>query len=117
MPRKTRGHAKLCPPARRASAVLERQRMDGKVCTGVGPCGGWSPSRSARQGRKVFERVFIAVLGVNRLSRAEFDGASGHADLLTLLADEMHLDAVALAIVESAVAEVFEFEIAVELAI
>jgi hypothetical protein len=29
----------------------------------------------------------------------------------------MHLDAVALAIVESAVAEVFEFEIAVELAI
>src|SRR5215813_1092738 len=51
MPRKTRGHVKLCPPLRkRASAVLERQRMDGKVCAGVGPCGGGSPSRSARQG-------------------------------------------------------------------
>src|SRR5260370_15814230 len=109
MPRRRVDTLNFAHPAKRASAVLERQRMDGKVCAGVGPCGGGSPSRSARQGRKVFERVFIAVLGVNRLSRAEFDGASGHPDLLTLLADEMHLHSVGLAVVRRWVAGSFQF--------
>src|SRR5262249_16458777 len=100
-----------------ASAVLEHQRMDGKICAGVGPCGDGNPSRSARQGREVFERVFIAVLGVDRLAGAELDDPSAHAHLLTLLPDEVHLDAVAFAIVESAVVEAREIEIAIELAI
>src|SRR5262249_61751096 len=110
------GTLRFAHPTKKASAVLERQRMDGKICAGVGPYGEGSPSRSAREGREVCERVFIAVLGVDRLSGAELDDASGHAQLLTLLADEVHLDAVALAIVERVVVEARKIEIAVELA-
>ena len=78
--------------------------------TGVQP----DPRASAP---KEFERVFVAVLGVDGLAGAEFDHAARHPHLLPLLAGEMHLDAVALGIVEGVMAEACEIEVAVELAI
>src|SRR5262249_35428764 len=114
---KNRGDAPPFPPPQKTPTGPQPQRLDGKNCARGGPYGEGSPSRSARQGREVFERVFIAVLGVDRLSGAELDDASGHAHLLTLLADEVHLNAVALAIVERVVVEARKIEIAVELAI
>ena len=75
------------------------------------------PAGAARQRAEGFERVLVAVLGVDRLAGAEFDRAAGHPHLLALLAGEMHLDAMALGIVEGVVAEAVEVEIAAELAV
>src|SRR5437016_3466226 len=51
------------------------------------------------------------------LTRAEFDRAAGDLHLLALLAGEVHLDAMALGIIEGVVTETREIEVSVELAI
>src|SRR5215467_12174892 len=100
-----------------ASSVLVDQRMDRKILTGVRPNGDRGPARAARQCREVIERVFIAVLGVDGLSGGKFERSPGDPDVLARLADEVHLDAMTLGIVEGAMVEALEIEISVELVI
>src|SRR5712692_2013659 len=100
-----------------ALLILEHQRMDRKISAGIGPHADRRPSRSARQRAEGFERVLVAVFGVDGLAGAHLDGSAGDPHLLAPLAGEVHLDAVALGIVEGMVAEACEVEVAVELAI
>ena len=66
---------------------------------------------------KEFERVFVAVLGVDRLAGAEFEHPACHSHLLSLVAGQMHFNAAAIGIVEGMMAEICKIEVAVELAV
>src|SRR5262249_23535190 len=77
----------------------------------VGPGESHVPARAARQRRKALQRIFVAVLGVDRLTGAELDGLSQKLHLLALDAGEMHLDARALAVEEGMVLETLEVKI------
>src|ERR1700726_3522909 len=95
----------------------EDQGVNGKIPTGIGPGGERRPSRSARERGKRGKGVFVAVLGVNGLARAELNAAAGDAHFLALLAGEVHLDALSLGIEEGMVAEARRVESCAQLAI
>ena len=65
----------------------------------------WLPARAARQHGKALQAVFVAALGMDALAGAECEAAAEHANGLRPLADQMHLDAVALAVIDRAVRE------------
>ena len=44
---------------------------------------------------------------MNRLADLKFDASPGHTDVLAFLADEVHLDAVTLRIIEGTMREIF----------
>src|SRR6516165_12034938 len=88
-----------------ALLLLEPQHMHGKSAAGVRPRSERAPARAARQRQKRFNRVFVAVLGVDRLAETEVDHPPRHLDFLTLLAGEVHLDAMALCIIEGVMTE------------
>jgi hypothetical protein len=87
--------------------------MDRKILIRVGPNSDRSPARAARQCPEVLERVFVAVLGVDALSGGEIELSPGNPNVLARLADEVHLDAVTLGIIEGAMVEALEIEISV----
>src|SRR5271166_4573915 len=91
--------------------------MNREICAGVGPRRKRRPSRPARQRGKGVQRVFVAVLRVNGLAGAKLDQSAGNLNPLTLVAGEVHLDAMSLGVVEGVMAEACQLEVAVELAV
>src|SRR5215475_13861308 len=83
----------------------------------VGPALLHLPARCLCQRGKAVKTVFVAVLGVNALAGPEREVMAEHAHALRLAADQVHLDAMAVAVVDRAVDEAGEVEIAAELAI
>src|SRR5262249_8450771 len=100
-----------------ALLVVERQRMDGKIRASVRPRGNRRPSRTARQRGEGFERVFVAVLGVDGLARTEFNEPARDPRLLPLLAGEVHFDAMTLGIIEGVMAEAAKIEVGAQLTV
>src|SRR5437588_4014147 len=96
---------------------IEHERVDRKLSSRIGPSGNRNPSRAARQRRKRFDRIFIAVLGMDGLAGAEIESSPRYLDLLPLLAGKMHFDAVALGIIEGLMTETCQVEVTAELAI
>ncbi len=64
-----------------------------------------------------FDRILVAVLGVNGFAGAEVDAFAGNAHALALEARQMHFDARALAVEEGVMLEAREVELGAELAI
>src|ERR1700752_1937991 len=83
----------------------------------VGPALLHQPARSLCQGGEAVKTVFVAVLGVNALARPEREVMAEHAHALRLAADQVHLDAMAVAVVDRAMHEAGGIEIAAELAV
>src|SRR5436190_10579792 len=75
------------------------------------------PAAAVSQRLEGIDRIFVTVLGVDRLAGAELAGDAAHSDLLPPGAGEVHLDAPALGVVEGVVLEGGEIEIGTELAI
>src|SRR5262245_56812759 len=100
MPRPGRGRFTIAwaSPARRARFVLTAQRIDGKILVRIGPPRLHGPAGAAGQRGERFDRVLVAVLGVDRLAGTEFDGLAADLHLLAPDAGEMHLDACTLAV-------------------
>src|SRR5262245_63563803 len=119
MPRPGRGRFTIAwaSPARRARFVRTAQRTDGKMLVRIGPPGRHGPAGAAGQRGERFDRVLVAVLGVDRLAGPELDGLAADLHLLAPDAGEMHLDARALAVEEGVMLEAFEIEIGAELAV
>src|SRR6266536_5085629 len=84
----------------RRALSFDRERVDGKMLVAIRPHRVWRPAGGARKILEALDGELVAVLGVDRLARAERDGAAGDHHRLALAAGEMHLDARALAIVE-----------------
>src|SRR5262245_25167477 len=91
--------------------------MDREHAVLVGPAFLHLPAGGLCQRGKTVKAVFVAVLGVNALARAEREVMAEHAHALRLAADQMHLDAVAVAVVDRAMHEARKIEIAAELAV
>src|ERR1700752_867259 len=83
----------------------------------VGPALRHLPARGLCQGGEAVKTVFVAVLGMNALAGPEREVMAEHALALLLAADQVHLDAMAIAVIDRAVNEAGEVEIAAELAI
>src|SRR5689334_13035863 len=83
----------------------------------VGPDVHRRPAGALRERLKTLDRVLITVLGMDGLAEAETDRLAIHADLLSLQAGEVHLDAIAGAVVARMVLERGQIEIAAELAV
>src|SRR5579884_43489 len=103
------------PPSRNrrsfggAQPLLGKHKgVDAEVAFAVGPHSVRLPPDAARERPQRVRAVLVAVLGVDGLARAEVDRLAGHPHLLSLQTGEVHLDAVALAIVEGMVFEAFE---------
>src|SRR5262249_52957326 len=75
------------------------------------------PASGQRQRLETLDRVFVAVLGVNRFADPEIKGPAVDAHLLPLEAGKMHLDPAVLAVIAGMVLERGEVEIGVKLAI
>src|SRR3954451_931236 len=93
------------------------QRMHREHLRGIRPALAHPPTRALRQRREALDAVFVAVLGVDALAGAEREAGAEQAHGLALLADQVHLDAVPLAIVDRAMGEGGKVEIAAELAV
>jgi len=74
------------------------------------------PAGALGERLKAFDRVFVAVLGMNGLAKTEIDRLAVHAHFLPLDAGKMHLDAVAVAVLASVVLERRLIEIGAEFA-
>src|SRR5258708_27589309 len=83
----------------------------------IGPGLARGPARATRQRGEAFEAVFIAVLGVDGFAGAEREASAKHAHGLRPAADQMHFDPVTLAIIDRAMPECGEIEIAAEFAV
>src|SRR5436190_8076499 len=83
----------------------------------VGPALLHPPARGLCQRSEAVKTVFVAVLGVNALAGTEREVMAEHADALRLAADQVHLDTMAVAVVDRAVDEAGEVKIAAELAV
>src|SRR4051795_8652193 len=93
------------------------QRVHREHLRGIRPALAHPPTRALRQRAEALDAVFVAVLGVDALARAEREAGAEQAHGLALLADQVHLDAVPLAIVDRAMGEGGKVEIAAEFAI
>src|SRR5690242_21264875 len=91
--------------------------MDREHAAPVGPALLHLPTRGLGQRRKAVKAVLVAVLGMNAFAGAERKVMAEHAHALRLAADQVHLDAVAVAIIDRAVKEARDVEIAAELAV
>src|SRR5262249_19347571 len=85
-----------------APLSLRHERMYREHVGLIGPGGAHLPARAARQRCKALEAVFVAVLGVNALAVPEREARSQQTHHLLLLADQVHLDPVPLAVVDRA---------------
>ena len=83
----------------------------------VAPDAHWRPASGQRQRLETFDRVFVAVLGVNRFAEPEINGLAVDAHFLPLEAGKMHLDPAVVAVIAGMVLERGEVEIGVKLAI
>src|SRR5262249_32312433 len=63
------------------------------------------PAGGLRQRLETFDRVFVAVLGVDRLAMPETERLAVDAHLLPLEASKMHFDTIVLAVVAGVVLE------------
>src|SRR3569832_2896400 len=82
---------------------LQRVHREHPCC--VRPGLAHPPPGAARQRGEALDAVFVAVLGVDALALPEREARAEHAYRLALLADQMHLDPVLVAIVDRAVRE------------
>src|SRR5262249_47737445 len=94
-----------------------RQRMDREHPGLVGPALLDLPARGLRQRGEAVKTVLVAVFGVNALARTERELMAEHAHALRLAADQVHLDAMAVAVIDRAMHEAGEIEIAAKLAV
>src|SRR5262249_55347767 len=99
-------HVPLCP----ARPLLVHQKIDRKIFLRIGPQRRHAPAGTACERAERGGRVFVAVLGVDRLAGAELDGLAQDLHLLALGAGEVHLDPRALAVEEGMVLEPLEIE-------
>src|SRR5436305_2019387 len=91
--------------------------MNGEHACAVGPAGARRPAGAASQRGETLKAVFVAVLGVNGFAGAERETAAQDPDRLRLAADQVHLDAMTLAIVDRTMRERGSIEIASKFAI
>src|SRR5262249_10152882 len=75
------------------------------------------PASGQRQRLETFDRVFVAVFGVNRFAEPKIKGLAVDTHLLPLEARKVHLDPALLAVIASVMLERGEVEIGVKLAI
>src|ERR1700686_2286051 len=89
--------------------------MNAELAVGPGLKG--RPAASLCQSAKRLERIFVAVLGVNRFAGAKLDQGIAYSDRLPFGAGKMHFNAAAFAVVKCVVLESLEIEIPAEFAI
>src|SRR5262245_19855137 len=111
------GYALYPPRGDKGGPALQFQRMHGEPVLLIGPAGDRAPAGVLRQPAERLHRVLVGVLGVDGFALAELEAAPRDRDGLLLQALEMHLDAVTGDVVERAVAERREIEVAGQLAI
>src|SRR5215472_683069 len=95
--------------------VRPANRVHGKQA--VAPDVDRRPARALRERLKTFDRVFVAVLGMDGLAKPESDRLAVHAHFLPLQTGKMHFDAAAFAVVARMMLERGQIEIAAEFAI
>src|SRR5579863_10116073 len=83
----------------------------------IGPDGAGRIARLARQLLKIRNRIFVRILGMDRLAILESETLASDIDRLRPAADEMHLHAAALAAPARPMPELIEFEGSAEFAI
>src|SRR4030095_12979385 len=93
------------------------ERMHREVIVLVGPGLDRPPARVAGERAERVYRVLVRVLGVDRLTGAERESVPRDAHGLVPQALEMHLDTMLRGVVEGAMAEGRQIEIAAELAV
>src|SRR5690349_17653054 len=77
----------------RVALAQKLECMDREIALAVGPHRLRRPARTADQGRKRAERVFIAIFSVDRFAGAEVKCSVCDSDLLFRAASEVHLNA------------------------
>lgn len=125
--REPRPHPQGPPGGRLEGPAAEKHRCKCLLCSfqcvhrehlrSIGPALPHPPAGALRQRGEAVDAVFVAVLGMDALAGPEREAGAQQSNGLVLLAEQMHLDAVPLAIVDRAMAERGQVEIAAEFAV
>src|SRR6516164_9259835 len=84
---------------------LRRQRVNREHFCAVGPGLPHPPTGAARERGETIDAVLVAVLGVNAFTGTEGEARSQQAHGLLFPADQVHLDAVSIPVVDSPMRE------------
>ena len=95
----------------------EREGLNRKQTVRVFPDPQRSPAITAGERAEGLDRIFVAVLGMDRFADAEVDGLSAYLNLLPLQAGKVHLDPVALTIEEGVMLELLGMKVGVKVTV
>src|SRR5215471_6520882 len=92
-------------PMADAPVSLRRQRVNREHFCAVGPGLPHPPTGAACKCCETIDAVLVAVLGVNAFTRTEGEARSQQAHGLFFPADQVHLDAVAVLVIDRSMSE------------
>src|SRR6185312_10627935 len=97
--------------------LIAAEQVNAEQSVAVGPDRTMRPACAHCQAAEPFDIIFVGILGMDRFATLERESAPGDGDDLMLAADQVHLDSPLLRLIEGAVLELAEVEIAFQLAV
>src|SRR5262249_55214372 len=104
-------------PIADAPVSLHRERVNREHFCAVGPGLPHPPTRAACKRGEAIDAVLVAVLGMNAFTWTEGEARSQQAHRLLFPADQVHLDAVAIPVIDRPMSEGGQVEIAAKLTV